>query len=593
MNPWNAADVPGLVLRPWSPAAAPTPAVVACVILRCSDLERLLENAPSWQAGVDRTVVVLGAWTEREKRDTIEDTATAISVAIPNADIVLPPTRGWTDQIEKRSAYFRRLVVGELAFVIDADEELAEGPAALRQAAMGAFDVGWVTIAAPSRYERPYGQPRLFGIPEGGLTYRERHYWVWRGEDLVAAHAYGGTGWLHARVPLTLRNRGGRRKPAHVLQYAKEARAGEGVLDHPPDKAEALRILQLTRYDAGLAVYRLHSAINATTRERSLMVSDQGGDNNTLMGPWQYDLRDRKVVRALAAEADVLHCHVDYIPLTLAGGKQPGQSIVIHHHGTQYRVDPYRWDKLDQQAVLRLGSTMNLLLLDQTHTMEWLPNPIPVELYRRMAVAARAERHDREIWIAHSPSKPRLKGTEELKAAVERLRAKGLKVRLQVTQGMPHAQALWTKAACDLCFDSFWLGIQVSGLEAAAMRMPVVAGDSDTALEYQRRIGAVPYTFADPATLEQVLEELVVDPVHRAAEALKVGGYVLEYHDEAAVARRYLELLRVAASANLRERLRARIQAERAEIAKALHQDVQGVKPIGVHFRLGKKLRPL
>jgi hypothetical protein len=595
-SPWDAPHLEGLVLRTWRPPATPA-ALVACMILRCRDLPRLLEHAPSWESAVRRIVFVLGAWSEREPVRQIQQTARTLRDRFPGCDIVLPPARGWASQSEKRSAYFARCQPGELAFVIDADEEVVEGAVALAAAARAAFDVGWVTISAPTRYERIYNQPRFFRVSAEGLMYGARHYWVTTPAGrLVAAHAYGGPGWHHERVAIALRNSGGRRNVGHAQQYVRERRHGEHAMDFARDRTEGLRIVQLTSYDAGLAVYRLHSALNATTRDRSVMLSDVG--NNPLAGPWQYDVRNHAQARALLAGADVVHCHLDYQMLTAAGGLRSGQLLVIHHHGTIYRADPERWNRMDVRAQLRLASTMDLLLRDTTGTLQWLPNPVPVALYRRMRAAALRERGaDGAVRIAHSPSKPKLKGTADLIAAVERLRAKGLKVQLDLTTGIPHAEALWRKASCDLMFDSFWLGIQVSGLEAAAMGMPVVAGDADTAAAYRARLGAAPYTFAEKDTLEAVLERLVVDQAWRAAEAARVAAYVLEWHDEAAVALRYLDLLHATRTSDrgLRMHLKAQIDAERQGLAKALRG--KGVQPtvqvIGRQFRLGPRVRTL
>lgn len=588
---WTQPHPEGLVLRTWRPAAAPA-AIVGCCILRASDLPKLLEHAPSWYPAVERAVFVLGSWSQPEGAARLLAVERELRERFPRS-VVIQPAGPWPNQSVKRSRYFAECRPGELAFVIDADEELLEGPSALEAVTRSAFDVGWLAISAAPRYEDPYGQPRLFRIPPEGLCYGERHYWVTTsGGRLVAAHRYGGAGWHHERVPLTLKNEGGRRTMAHAKQYAWERQVGEHAADHENKMTEALRIVQLTHYDAGLAVYRLHSAINATTRERSIMCSDFA--DNPLRGPEQFDVRDRPRVRKLVAEADVVHCHLSYAGLEAAGGLRTGQTLVIHHHGTMFRNDPEHWHRMDQKAQLRLGSTMDLLLRDKTGTLDWLPNPVPVALYRQMRAAALAERPvSGVIRIAHSPSKPRLKGTEDLTRAVEKLRAKGLPVELELITGVPHAEALWRKASCDLMFDSFWLGIQVSGIEAAAMGMPVIAGDAETAGAYRARLGQVPYTFADASTLEAVLEQLVVDVEFRAAEAARVAAYVLAWHDEAAVALRYLDLLAVAieGKTGIPALIQAQIAAERRAMAKTLRIEVQPVTPIGGHFKLGARVR--
>jgi hypothetical protein len=194
-------------------------------------------------------------------------------------------------------------------------------------------------------------------------------------------------------------------------------------------------------------------------------------------------------------------------------------------------------------AKLRLVS--NLELLQYEHRggpLHWLPNPVPVARYRRLR---------QQVWtphaafrVAHSPSKRAFKGTDVFLSACEKLNTRGLPIEPVLIEGRNHADALRMKATCDAAFDSFWLGIQCSGIEAAAMGMPVIAGDTDCQREYQARLGAVPYTWAnDEQGLMEALEQLATDAAFHASEADRVHRYVVEYHDDASVALRYLDLL--------------------------------------------------
>jgi hypothetical protein len=113
---------------------------------------------------------------------------------------------------------------------------------------------------------------------------------------------------------------------------------------------------------------------------------------------------------------------------------------------------------------------------------------------------------------------------------------------------MAHGAALRLKATCDATFDSFWLGMQGSGLEGAAMGQLVMAGDADAAVEAaQLNAGAVPWTFAaDRAALRDVLRRAVTQPAYWAREAERVGRYVARVHDYRAVGARYATMLREA-----------------------------------------------
>src|SRR6185503_7456473 len=153
-------------------------------------------------------------------------------------------------------------------------------------------------------------------------------------------------------------------------------------------------------------------------------------------------------------------------------------------------------------------------------------------------------RPDRTFRIAHSATVRTYKGTAVLIRVCDALRAKGLPIELVLIEGMEHGAALRLKATCDATFDSFWLGLQGSGLEAAAMGQPVIAGDANVRALYEQRIGFCPYTFApDEEALGAAIERLATDPAFYASEARRVAEYTTVYHDYAAVAARYESIL--------------------------------------------------
>jgi hypothetical protein len=124
------------------------------------------------------------------------------------------------------------------------------------------------------------------------------------------------------------------------------------------------------------------------------------------------------------------------------------------------------------------------------------------------------------------------------------LKSRGVNVEPVVIHNLPHRKALALKATCDAAFDSFWLGMQCSGIEAAAMGLPVIAGDETVAKRYVDTYGAVPYTFANNQTqLEEALHALATDQTFWLAEMTRVHWHVTEHHDESAVTLRYLDLL--------------------------------------------------
>jgi hypothetical protein len=344
--------------------------------------------------------------------------------------------------------------------------------------------------------------------------------------------------------------------------------------------AGALRIAQGCAYDPGNAVYRYHTAFNEHTQHTAAFLRFGGG--NPFECPTQIDGRaNPNAARAYVWTADVLHHHVDYYLGDTGLGPRPrrDQVVIRHYHGSMMdRATAKRYGvtgqittneiqhpiahriKDDALGALLLGARLTLCAL-RPDRMHWLPIPVPVARYKALRVlpgersrlrtsvgesggSVTAGQHARPFRIAHSPTKAAYKGSAAFMSAIQRLQARGLAVEPVLIERTTHAESLRLKATCDAVFDSFWLGIQGSGLEGAAMGLPVIAGDPDVAELYRQHVGEVPYTFANDATeLEAAIERLVVDAPWRRAEAKRVGRYVAAYHDYAAVARRYEGIL--------------------------------------------------
>jgi len=315
----------------------------------------------------------------------------------------------------------------------------------------------------------------------------------------------------------------------------------------------ALAVVQGCGYDPGNAAYRFHTAVNETTKHASAFV--RFGHSNPFCDLRQIDGGETrrhivKDARAAVYTADVIHSHVDYTLQALTGFKwraRSDQLVIRHYHGTRWnKPTKQQWPIInmledDLANVVLVGARLTLCAVRPSR-MQWLPIAVPTRRYRAMVPK---ERRPGPFRIAHSPTRADYKGSDDLCWAVDTLRRKGLKIDLIMIEKQPHGKALEMKADADLTFDSFWLGIQGSGLEAAAMGQMVVAGDESVRdLYIESEVGSCPYTFAgDRAQLTEVIERAVTDPQWRASEAKRVGQYVVAYHDYASVARRYEQII--------------------------------------------------
>ena len=315
----------------------------------------------------------------------------------------------------------------------------------------------------------------------------------------------------------------------------------------------SLRIVSGCSYDPGSAAFRFHSAINEHTKHAMAFV--RWNDTNPHCSQRQLDANgDAYAVRDAVLTADVIHNHVAYFLLNNTGLRPlPGQLVVRHYHGSaqngRTNLEPI-FDKAQQALVF--GARLQLVEEGKTYNlpMKWSPIPMPIARYRALRDRTRAARgwtplegvatEDRPLIVAHTPTNTALKGTDAFRKAIFRLQGKGLPIRMDLIQGVKLEEALARQALADVMFDSFWLGIQGSGLQMAAMQGAVVAGDLENKTIYERRMGGVPYTFAnDEKALMEQLERLAMDPEFRASEAARVTRYCEQFHDYKQVAIRY------------------------------------------------------
>ncbi|MBU6148554.1 MAG: glycosyltransferase [Actinomycetales bacterium] len=307
-----------------------------------------------------------------------------------------------------------------------------------------------------------------------------------------------------------------------------------------------VRVLQLCEYDPGCSVYRYHSAANVTPGLQSALVRWDYNNPHCHLRQWDGEA-DQRTVEALAMTADVIHVHMNYATLLerLRYLPQAWQRVVITYHGssqTPAGTTSWTYPELDQSfRALRLGARPYHL----RHRVAdaWLPIPMPVADYRQLPKAPRRE--GRPFRVAHSPTKRSIKGTEQFVTVCRTLtEQEGLRIEPVVLEGMDHGAALAAKATCDAVFDSFWLGIQGSGLEGAAMGLPVLAGDPEAQGDLTRQGIPVPWTIAnDGAELREQLRRLATDPAFYAAEATRAVAYVARWHDYSVVGARYKALL--------------------------------------------------
>ena len=152
------------------------------------------------------------------------------------------------------------------------------------------------------------------------------------------------------------------------------------------------------------------------------------------------------------------------------------------------------------------------------------------------------------VRIVHSPSKPRVKGTAQIQAIVDRLKKRGLNLELVTLTGLTNEQVLAALRDCDLLVDQLYSDTPMAGLatEAAWLRKPALVGgyiarDMPQAL---RGMPVPPTRFVEPERFEAALEELVVSSSARKALASAAWHFVRTQWSCQQVATRLVCILR-------------------------------------------------
>lgn len=541
---WNKHDGRELDTTP-IPDRAYNYRVVACLNV-WNDRSTLELTVPSWKDKVDHVIAVDGSYsTTGQNTPSTDGTREYLHSVFSSIEFI--DGAGLT-QCEKRTLYLQRGRSNDYLFVIDADEQVIGDT--FRE--LPRCDIGWVRIRS-TLYTKEYGQPRFFKW-RPNLQYRGRHHWMYEGDRLFCTHQYGGVGYIHRPVDITLLNNrelgrsSSRRAIKNVnlsaqnaVEFTLAATTRSVMSDAATQARECLRILTHAYRDDGLAPSRLHTAINRTTPHTSVFFKTRPGPFGV---PTQYDAGlDYKLLTRAEAEANVIHIHSPASPIFPQRFNIP---LVYHHHGTRLRNNPEKWAaEAKKRDALVIVSNLELLSWTEDYPAVFLPNAVPVARYRALAEMQRTTiDYASTFRVAHSPTVRERKGTTEFLTVCDRLRQRGYPIEPVLIEGLEHDHALMVKASCHAVFDSFWLGIQCSGIEGAAMGLPVIAGDTTVQDRYREQFGFVPYTFADcEEELECMLQRLMEDAQFYQEEAARVSDYVLDNHDESAVALTYLDHL--------------------------------------------------
>jgi len=145
------------------------------------------------------------------------------------------------------------------------------------------------------------------------------------------------------------------------------------------------------------------------------------------------------------------------------------------------------------------------------------------------------------VTIVHAPSALAAKGTPHVRAAIEQLRQRGAPVRYVELHGVSRGEVERACRDADVVVDQLCSGSHgVFAAEAMSMAKPVVCNVLPELLPtYPEGFPIVPAT---PATLADVLADLIERPRDRHEIGLASRAYAERVHDVRVVARRLLDV---------------------------------------------------
>ena len=171
---------------------------------------------------------------------------------------------------------------------------------------------------------------------------------------------------------------------------------------------------------------------------------------------------------------------------------------------------------------------------------------IDSDLWQAEPAASDADGHNGEVVVVHAPNHRRIKGSDGLIEAVDRLAGEGLQVRLELLERRPNDEIRAAITRADIVADQFIAGYALFAIEGMAASRPVLSALSWLPEDVRAVLDArgLPIVDADLETLEAQLRRLIEDPARRRALGQAGRRFVIDNHSYAAVGTEWDRLIR-------------------------------------------------
>lgn len=276
--------------------------------------------------------------------------------------------------------------------------------------------------------------------------------------------------------------------------------------------------------------------------------------------------REFFVIWRIVAHYEILHLHFMVTP-TRTGWELPllkrmGRKIVVHYRGCEIRdreqnmamhpainiCQECDYDPWPCQAPYNLARRALAVRYADAHLVttpdlkEFAPQAAHMPFFAPAAIAESTPAIGaHEFRIVHATNHPGIEGTRHVRAAIDRLRAKGFKIRFDVFQGARHQDVLTALATADLAVGKMKMGYYANAqIESMAAGVPTITYVRPELMTAElERSG---FIFATLASLESVLEHYLSNPQALAEKRAVARASILAIHDNARVSRRYIDV---------------------------------------------------
>lgn len=149
--------------------------------------------------------------------------------------------------------------------------------------------------------------------------------------------------------------------------------------------------------------------------------------------------------------------------------------------------------------------------------------------------------------VVHAPSNLKIKGTNEIRSAVEAVRSQGIDFEFEEFSGVPNNEVISEICRSDLVVDQAYSDVPIPGFatEAASLGRPAVVGSYLSGIDgdYFKALPTIPTIFCRPENLAETLYNSLSDPEALSQQGKRAREFIDSCWNSKAVAKRYLKLL--------------------------------------------------